>query len=65
MWGTEKEEIHMPIWEERMLGVEVVTVVTTLILLGFSCHHYIGEVVTRCKVVTDQGLQPTVSIGHG
>lgn len=55
----------MPIWEERMLGVEVVTVVTTLILLGFSCHHCIGEVVTRCKVVTDQGLQPTVSIGHG
>ena len=49
----------MPIWEERKLGVEVVTVVTALILLNFFCHHFLRE------VVTDPGLQPTVSVGHG
>ena len=58
MWRMEKGEIHIPIWGERNLGVEVVTVVTvvtTLISLGFSCHHLIREVVTRREVVTDRG----------
>lgn len=37
------------------MGLEVVTVVTTLISLGLCCHHLIREVVTTREVVTDQG----------
>jgi hypothetical protein len=58
MWGMEKGEIHTSIWGERKLGVEVVTVVTTLISLGFSCHHLLGEVVTKPQVVTDRRFGP-------
>ena len=37
------------------MGVEVVTVVTTLISLELSCHHLMREVVTKREVVTDWG----------
>ena len=33
---------------------QVVTVVTTLILLRFSCHHFNREVVTKLQMVTDK-----------
>ena len=52
MWGMERVQIHIPIWGKRKLGVEVVTVVTALISLDFSCHHLVHEVVTDAKVVT-------------
>lgn len=54
MWGMERAWIHIPIWEERKLALEVVTVVTELISFGFFCHHLTGEVVTKAQVVTNQ-----------
>jgi len=45
---------HIPIGKERKFVVQVVTVVTPLILLQFSCHHFHGEVMTKPQMVTDQ-----------
>ena len=45
------------------MGIEVVTVVTTLISLELSCHHLMREVVTRREVVTDRGTPEILGLG--
>jgi hypothetical protein len=54
MRDTKSGGTSIPIGKERKVVAQVVTVVTTLILLRFSCHHFNREVMTKLQMVTDK-----------